>query len=67
MKLYQTQIPSCSLCPNLLIIPAISPDQQQERRCKAVTYRNNVYRLIHDRVSIPVWCELEEIELNKRR
>ncbi len=65
MKLYIKSIDSCGICPNCVIIPAISSDvlSHGERRCRAVTYRHNVYRLIHWAVHepyLPPWCALED-------
>lgn len=63
MKLYTKTIISCVDCPNALIVPPISSDilSEYERRCKAVIYRNSVYRLIHwHEPCVPVWCPLGE-------
>jgi len=67
MKLYTKSITSCSDCPNMLRVPTISFDflSRHERRCKAVVYRNSVYRLIHDSHEpyVPVWCPLAEADI----
>jgi hypothetical protein len=64
-KLYAKTITSCADCPNVLIVPTISSDilSWSERRCKAVIYRNSVYRLIHwHEPGTPVWCPLKDAE-----
>lgn len=66
MKQYTKLISKCEDCPNILRIPAISPNVIHEMRCRASRYRKNVYRLIHwDMVEgVPAWCLLDnEVEL----
>lgn len=64
-KQYIETVTKCEDCPNILRIPAISPDVINEMRCRYSRYRKNVYRLIHgDRVNpIPDWCELDDTEI----
>jgi len=65
-KQYTKTVLSCTHCPNALMIPTISSDvlAGHERRCKAVIYRNSVYRLIHHghEPFLPPWCPLGEAE-----
>lgn len=65
MKLYTKIISRCEDCPNILRVPAISPNVIHEMRCKQSRYRKNVYRLVHwNRVEgVPDWCPLKDEEV----
>lgn len=64
-KQYTKTISSCTHCPNAIVSEPISNRCHYDYRCRSTAYRNGVYRLIHyeDRLNIPSWCPLQEVEM----